>query len=102
MQASPGPGLQLPPEPVDVTVKIVWLPDGAPVEGASVFKHQENELIGKANKDGIYASQIQNGTILRLVEPKYGQQQALRVVQGEREPNKNIRVSRVGEGWTLP
>lgn len=97
-----GPDLNLPEEPVDVTVEIVWLPDGAPVEGASVFRHPNNELFGRTGKDGMFITQLPNGTLLRLVEPTYGQQQALRVVQGERRPNRGIRVSRLGEGWTLP
>jgi hypothetical protein len=93
--------LRLPDELVDVTVHIVWVPTGAPVLGASVFKHVSNELLGKTDKRGNYRTKQPNGTVLRLVEPKYGQQQALRVVQGEREPRSPIRVCRVGEGWTI-
>lgn len=93
--------LKLPQEPVEVTVKIVWLPSGDPVEGASVFRHSANELLGRTGKDGTFNTQLPNGTVVRLVEPKYGQQQALRVVQGEREPTKSVRISRVGEGWTI-
>lgn len=87
-------------EDVEVTVKIVWLMDGTPVDNAIIFDHKDNKEIGKTDKEGLFQTILKDGTVLRLVEPNYGQQQAIRVVQGERIPQKSIRISRVGEGWT--
>ena len=100
-QTPPGNNLSLPDEPVEVTVSIVWLPGGGPVAGASVFAHQTNELLGRTGRDGLITLTVRNGSILRLVEPTYGQQQALRLVQGARSANRPIRVAAVGEGWTI-
>lgn len=97
-QAAP---LDLPDGFVEVTVDIVWTNrGGAPVEGAKVFEHATNKLLGETGKDGKLKLLVQNGTVLRLTEPNYGQQQALRLVQGELVPNAKIRVARAGEGWT--
>jgi hypothetical protein len=95
------PDLQLPDEMVEVTASIVWIPDGTPVEGAKIYDQAKNTFIGETGKDGKFVFQTKNGTVVRLVEPKYGQQQALRIIQGERTPNKNIRVAGVAEGWTI-
>ena len=90
-----------PEGPVEVTVSIVWLPEGDPVVGASVYEHEENTLLGKTDEAGKFITTVPNGTVLRLVEPAYGKQQALRLVQGELSPSRSIRVSAVGEGWTI-
>ncbi|MCB2262130.1 MAG: hypothetical protein LGR52_04220 [Candidatus Thiosymbion ectosymbiont of Robbea hypermnestra] len=93
--------IALPKEDVEVTVEISWVPSGDPVEGARVFDHLPNLLLGRTGKDGKFTTKVANGTVLRLVEPKYGLQQALRVVQGELHAQNDIRIARVGEGWTL-
>lgn len=92
--------LNLPNGPVDVTAAIAWA-DGKPVVGAKVIDHCSNQLVGVTGSDGKLQFSTQNGAILRLVEPKYGQQQALRIVQGELKPNSINRVAIVGEGWTI-
>jgi hypothetical protein len=101
-EGHPDLNMKLPNEEVEVIVDIKWVPSDEPVDGASIYDHVPNTLLGKTGKDGKFVFRTKNGTVLRLVEPKYGLQQALRVVQGERVSSKDIRVSRVGEGWTLP
>lgn len=96
------PDLNLPPGVVSVTVEILWIPSNKPVEGARVYDHKPNKLIGKTDENGQLKFESENGTIIRLVEPEYGLQQALRIVQGELRSNSDIRVASMGEGWTLP
>ena len=93
--------LNLPEGDVEVTVAIEWMPDGEPVVGASVFDHSENSLLGKTDEAGKLVATVPNGSIIRLVEPEYGQQQALRLTQGELVNGRDVRVARMGEGWTI-
>lgn len=96
-----GADLKLPAGLVEVQIEILWTNmGGAPVVGAKVFEHEVNKLLGETGKDGKLTITVENGTVLRLVEPSYGQQQALRLVQGALVPNKSVRVAAVAEGWT--
>jgi hypothetical protein len=74
---------------------------GDPVVGAKVYDHLPNVFLGKTDKNGELVLKIKNGTVVRLVEPEYGEQQALRVVQGELTPGSDVRKGRAGEGWTV-
>lgn len=88
-------------EDVQVTVKIQWANSGKPVVGANIFNHQTNVLLAKTGKSGAATFTAKDGDILRLVEPKYGKQQALKYVQGNRQFNAKGRVSTLGEMWVL-
>lgn len=93
---------------VDTLVEITWS-DGTPVVGAKVFDHRQNTLLGVTDRDGKLLLNVLNGTLLRLVEPDYGQQQSLRLVQGKKKSEQEMMAINspneysvvMAEGWTL-
>ena len=93
---------------VDTHVSITW-DDGTPVVGAKVFEHRNNTLLGITNSDGKLLLSVLNGTLLRLVEPDYGQQQSLRIVQGKKKGAQEMAIAPgsseysviMAEGWSL-
>lgn len=98
---------------VDVLITVEWenkVREDGSNEVASdvrVFDHTPNTLLGKTDKNGQIHVRAKNGTTLRLVEPKYGEQQALILVSGQpRTPDLNIPgnselVMDYAEGWTI-
>jgi hypothetical protein len=100
-------------EEVDVLITVEWenkvKEDGSKevVSDVRVFDHAPNTLLGKTDKNGEIHVRAKNGTTLRLVEPKYGEQQALILVSGRRRtPDLNIPgngelVMDYAEGWTI-
>ena len=74
---------------VETHVSITWS-DDKPVVGAKVFDHRTNTLLGVTDGTGRLLLTVINGTVLRLVEPTYGQQQSLRIVQGKQKTNKEM------------
>ena len=59
--------------------------DAGPVEGVRVFNHNTNKLLGKTGKDGVLVIKgLPNGTQIRLVEPEYGAQQSIMVVNARK------------------
>lgn len=87
-------------DPVRVDIELLWQ-DGKGVEGASVFLHDANQLLGKTDKSGRLSVTAPEGSVLRLVEPNYGRQQALKYVQGNRKPGVAGKVTLLGEMWVL-
>ncbi|TBY57684.1 hypothetical protein E0H39_29710 [Rhizobium leguminosarum bv. viciae] len=91
---------------VDVLINIKWN-DGKGVEGARVFDHIPNRLLGETNAAGEFFFTADLGTVIRLVEPKYGLQQSLFHVAGTPRtekstvPGANAMTSSFAEGWTL-
>ena len=85
---------------VDVEVEITW-DDESPVVGARVYEHVPNSFLGTTGEDGKLSFKSKNGTIIRLVEPEYGIQQALRTVSAKYNAAGDNYVAGMGEGWTL-
>lgn len=100
--------LKLPKTYVETHVSITW-GDGQPVVGAKVFDHRKNILLGVTGKNGDLLLTVPNGMLLRLVEPNYGQQQSLRIVQGKKKNDREMMAATgtspyyavLAEGWTL-
>ncbi len=100
--------LKMPKAFVETHVGITWS-DGKPVIGAKVFDHRNHQLLGLTNQFGKLLVTVPNGTLLRLVEPNYGQQQALIIVQGKRKNDKELLSTTstspyfavVTGGWTI-
>jgi hypothetical protein len=61
-------------------VSVKWT-DMTPVVGAKVFDNTTNMLLGVTGRKGSVAVKTSVGAVLRIVEPDYGQQQAVIVVK---------------------
>jgi len=91
---------------VDVQIKIQWN-NGTAVKDSRVYDHIPNRFLGATNADGVFFFTAANGTVIRLVEPRYGIQQALFAVRGEtrrdgvKVSGDNALVMAYAEGWTL-
>lgn len=74
---------------VETHVSIVWS-DQKPVVGAKVFHHYGNQLLGVTDTAGYLLLTVPNGTVIRMVDPTYGQQQALHIVQAQKKSNRQM------------
>ncbi|WP_189008757.1 hypothetical protein, partial [Deinococcus roseus] len=61
----------------DYQVQVALEKTHAPVQGALVFDNATNTLLSSTNEQGVAHLKAKDGQVLRVVEPKYGQQQAL-------------------------
>ena len=74
---------------VETRVQIRWS-DEKPVIGAKVFDHRSGALLGVTDGSGQLLLTVPNGTVLRMIDPVYGQQQALYLVQGTRKDTRQM------------
>ena len=77
---------------VEATVKVRWS-DESPVVGAKVFDHRAHRLLGQTDTNGVLIALVPNGTLLRIVDPNYGQQQAMHLVQGKKQTDTEMRTA---------
>lgn len=97
---------------VSAVVSITWS-DGSPVVGAKVFDHSTNTLLGHTGADGTFHGTVQDGTLLRLVDPDYGVQQSFKRIQApaaamstaaadaDASSDNAPVVAMASEGWSL-
>lgn len=73
--------------------------DAGPVEGVRVFNHDTNDLLGKTDKEGVLIVKgLPNGTKIRLVEPEYGAQQSIMVVNARKHWTGQY-ITVMGDFW---
>jgi hypothetical protein len=81
-------------------LKVYYPENGNSVEGARVYDNTTNELLSVTRVDGRAEFFVSYGTELRVVEPKYGIQQAIIKI-----PNKDRIVATTQSetllGWTV-
>lgn len=100
--------LKMPKVMVETQISITWS-DGSAVIGAKVFDHRSNTILGVTNQFGKLTLTVPNGSLLRIVDPNYGQQQSLRLVQGKKKNDRELMAtsstspysSVLVEGWSL-
>jgi hypothetical protein len=80
VQSAAASGTEAMAEQVRQTV-VVKLTDESPVAGVKVFDNSTNQLLGVTDESGSVEVTTIIGAVLRIVEPGYGVQQALRTVQ---------------------
>ena len=84
--------LQLEDFLVETHISIRWA-DEKPVIGAKVIDHHTNVLLGLTDGAGSLLLTVRNGTVLRMVDPAYGQQQALHFVQGRKKSPREMMAT---------
>jgi hypothetical protein len=76
----------------DWSIYVYTVETDEPVQGANVFDNETNELLATTGNDGYARLKAYDGQVVRIVEPDYGQQQAILTysssdVQAQSGPN---------------
>ena len=86
-------------------INVTITKDNSPVKDVNIFENSTNTLIGKTKEDGKFDLYAKEGTVIRIVEPKYGLQSKIFTVKrtSDKAPlGKKMLVGDGGQvGWTL-
>jgi hypothetical protein len=65
------------PTTADWNIYVYTVETNEPVQDANVFDYETNELLATTGSDGYARLKAHDGQMVRVVEPNYGQQQAI-------------------------